>query len=55
MLLLHLALLLLILSACRPKTPISSQNAISAAIASTLAALPQPTIQPTYTPRVVQF
>jgi|SaaInlV_200m_DNA_3_1039701.scaffolds.fasta_scaffold00290_16 hypothetical protein len=50
MLLLHLALLLLILSACRPKTPISSQNAISAAIASTLAALPQPTIQPTYTP-----
>ena len=49
-LLLTLTLLLITLSACKPKAPISSQNDISAAVASTLAALPKPTIQPTYTP-----
>ena len=42
--------LLLLLSGCRPKTSFSEDNAISAAVASTLAALPQPTAQPTYTP-----
>jgi hypothetical protein len=42
--------LLVLLSGCRPTTSFSEDNAISAAVASTLAALPQPTAQPTYTP-----
>jgi hypothetical protein len=42
--------LLVLLSGCRPKTSFSEDNAISAAVASTLAALPQPTAQPTHTP-----
>lgn len=45
-----LILLLLLLNACRPKTSISTDSAIGAAVAGTLAALPQATIQPTYTP-----
>ena len=44
-----LLLLLALLSSCKPKTP-SSDSGVGAAVAGTLAALPQPTIQPTYTP-----
>lgn len=40
-------LLLLILSACKPKP---NTGDIGAAVAGTLAALPQPTARPTYTP-----
>lgn len=42
-------ILLALLSACKPKTT-STDSAIGVAVAGTLAALPQPTIPPTYTP-----
>ncbi len=45
-----LILFLLPLSACKPKTSLLPENEIGIAVAGTLAALPQPTIQPTYTP-----
>ena len=41
---------LLLLSACKPKPSAPSSAEIGIAVAGTLAALPQPTIQPTYTP-----
>jgi len=40
--------LVLLLGACKPKT--NPDTAIAVAVAGTLAALPQPTVQPTYTP-----
>ncbi len=45
-----LTLFLLSLNACKPKTLPMSGNEIGVAVAGTLAALPQPTLQPTYTP-----
>ncbi|MBT3321935.1 MAG: hypothetical protein HN392_06580 [Anaerolineae bacterium] len=45
-----LPLLILSLSACKPESSTAPKNEIGLAVAGTLAALPQPTIQPTYTP-----
>ena len=45
-----LILLPLFLGACKPKTPLLSENTIAVAVAETLASQPVPTIQATYTP-----
>ena len=45
-----LILIFQLLVACKPKNQTSPQNAISIAVAETLASQPKPTIQTTYTP-----
>ncbi len=42
--------LLTLTSACKPQTSSSANSTIGIAVSGTLAALPQPTMQPTYTP-----